>query len=93
MAHLSKDHDGSLAGQRSKYHKRKLSHLERPTQLEIGGEGSPMLSLLPPLKTRDISPRFNFTVGKHVKDQKQQQSKTQNDEKLGEGGRAQSRKK
>ena len=28
-----------------------------------------MLSLLPPLKTREISPRFNFTVGKGVKEQ------------------------
>jgi len=42
--------------------------IERPTQLEIGGEGSPMLSLLPPLKTREISPRFNYTVGKAVKE-------------------------
>ena len=28
-----------------------------------------MLSLLPPLKTREISPRFNHTVGKAVKEQ------------------------
>ena len=54
---------------RSKYHQRKLSSLERPTQLEIGGEGAPMLSLLPPLKTREISPRFNHSVGKAVKEQ------------------------
>ena len=72
MTQIAKDQEAALVGPRSKYHKRKLSHLERPTQLEIGGEGSPMLSLLPPLKTRDISPRFNFTVGKHVKDHKQQ---------------------
>ena len=50
------------------YHQRKVSCPNRPTQLEIGGEGSPMLSLLPPLKTREISPRYNYTVGRKVKE-------------------------
>jgi len=27
-----------------------------------------MLSLLPPLKTREISPRYNYTVGRKVKE-------------------------
>lgn len=52
------------------YRQRKLSHLERPTQLEIGGEGSPMLSLLPPLKTREISPKYNYTIGRQVQEQR-----------------------
>lgn len=27
-----------------------------------------MLSLLPPLKTREISPKYNYTVGKAVQE-------------------------
>lgn len=40
-----------------------------------------MLSLLPPLRTREISPRFNYTVGKGIKlqQQSQVQLKTQQD--------------
>ena len=54
---------------KKKYEQRKFSQPTKPTQLEIGGEGAPMLSLLPPLKTREISPRYNYTVGRKVKEQ------------------------
>ena len=65
-ANISQEIDVKIT--KNKYTQRKLSQLERPTQLEIGGEGAPMLSLLPPLKTREISPKFAYTVGAKVRD-------------------------